>query len=419
MDALGRALRSKNVSLRLEKPFNKSSYQREDPMRRTPSTVSALMMALGATAYFSDIKPSVAQDAACAFPTAASSTMEETAWRLFVAANCPGNGTQVVWENWIEQSSLYPAGAAQAVAANQAPPRLHGSPLARAEMIRTQGLQAALAPSSECNKMGGPPPNVKPGATICEEARLNPEAEAFVRAQKFQARPGQTSAAEHGEDIEFPTPAIEVKVDWIPASDFSPPFTCSDPPSGVRVETVEGQCYAMAGMHISSKLLPRWLWATFEPQSMLTNPLRCITFGPCNDHWGSSPASSEGGPGGFTQQTPGLKSLMLRAKLAPPFFNYRLDGVQADFTNPMYLGNSVIEGENVGMTKNTASCITCHSVSSIENNGTDGITVLAKMNPPVGPQYMPPAGWIARDFVWSLGLACPVPAGTFGLQTCR
>ena len=52
-----------------------------------------------------------AQSSACAFPTAPAATTEETAWRLFVAANCPGSGTKVVWENWIEQSQLYPASA--------------------------------------------------------------------------------------------------------------------------------------------------------------------------------------------------------------------------------------------------------------------------------------------------------------------
>jgi hypothetical protein len=67
------------------------------------------------------------------------------------------------------------------------------------------------------------------------------------------------------------------------------------------------------------------------------------------------------------------------------------------------------------MTKGTASCITCHSVSSIKNDGTDGITVL---NNQVGPKYQVPTGWIARDFAWSLGLACPtVPKGG-GLQNC-
>ncbi len=334
---------------------------------------------------------------------------------MFVAANCPGTGSQVVWESWIEQSELYPAGPA--LAAGQAPPRLQGSPLARALQLRRGLAPAALAPSTECNNMNGPPANVIKNATICEEVHINPEAQAFIVSRKFEMRPGQTVAARRGADFGFPPAALEVKVDWIPASDFNPPFKCSDPPPGVRVETVDGKCYAMAGMHIASKLLNNWLWATFEPQSMVTNPLRCITFGPCYNSWGATPPSSKGGSDGLTQLRPELEKLMKQAHLAPEFLNYRLDGVQTDFTGPWgtatYLGNSVIEGENVGMTINTASCITCHSVSSIKTDGTDGITVLGPG--PTGPQYQPPADWVARDFVWSLGLACP--GGV--LQTCK
>src|SRR6476646_6288077 len=65
---------------------------------------------------------------ACTFPTAVTGSMEQTAWQLFVAANCPTNKNQVVWENWIEQSSFYPAGAKPEALKGK---RLHGSPLAQ------------------------------------------------------------------------------------------------------------------------------------------------------------------------------------------------------------------------------------------------------------------------------------------------
>jgi hypothetical protein len=356
---------------------------------------------------------------ACAFPTAPSATPEETAWKLFVAANCPANAGKVVWENWIEQAQLYPANAGPGAAA--AHKRLHGSPLARIEALRRLGAAKVQAPNTSCNAMNGPPNNVVPGATICEEVHLNPEAVAFIKGAGYQARPGQTKAAQGGVNIQFPKPAIEVKVDWIPGTDFKPGFTCAKPPSGVHVETIDGVCYAMAGIHISSKLLTDWEWATFEPQSMTTNPLRCITFGSCSDAWGATPAVSNGGASGFTSLTPAAKSLIAQARLAPEFANYRLDGAQLKFTTPTgtptYLGNSVIEGENVGMTKNTASCITCHSVSTIKDDGSDGFGVLVKIPPPVGARYKVPAHWIARDFVWSMALACPDPTQP-QLQKC-
>jgi hypothetical protein len=341
--------------------------------------------------------------------------MEETAWRLFVAANCPSGG-QLAWEKWIEQLQLYPASGTAGVAA-AGPRRLHGSPLARVATAREQIIRPnlTLTPTSQCNAMSGPPTNVKPGATICEEVHLNPDAVTFVTSNTYQVRSGQEEAAQKGTNIQFPYSAVEVKVDWIPATDFATPFTCSNPPAGIHVEMIDGVCYAMAGMHVSSKLLNDWLWATFEPQSMLTNPLRCVTFGNCIDPWGSNPAVSNGGASGFTQPTPALRELMTQANLPKEFLNYRLDGVQTAFTTgngqPTYLGNSVIEGENVGMTSNTASCITCHSVSSVKNDGTDGIQNLADQ---VGPQYKMPPNWIARDFVWSMALACPN-----GIQTCQ
>jgi hypothetical protein len=48
---------------------------------------------------------------ACSPPNRITSSIEETAWRLWVAATCPVNQDQypyVVWENWIEQDQLYP-----------------------------------------------------------------------------------------------------------------------------------------------------------------------------------------------------------------------------------------------------------------------------------------------------------------------
>lgn len=347
----------------------------------------------------------------CTFPTTASADPAQTAWQLFVAANCPASpgSKQLVWETWIEQQQLYPSNATLKGAK---PRRLHGSPLFLA-LARKKGLTPQLTPSTECNKMSAPPSNVVPGATVCEEVRINPSARAFITSNGYQVRAGQIKAAVAGKNIQFPTAAVEVKVDWIPATDFKTPFTCTNPPPGVHVELIDGVCYAMAGMHISSKLLPDWIWATFEPQSMLTNPNRCITFGPCNDPFGSVPPTSNGGPTGFTKLSPAVTAMMTAGKLAPEFLNYRMDGVQTTFgttQNPTLLGNSIIEGENVGMTAGTASCITCHSVSSIKKDGTDGIT---EINDQVGPQYQIPPGWIARDFVWSMALACPG-----GIQNC-
>jgi hypothetical protein len=345
-----------------------------------------------------------------------TSSIEEIAWQLWVAATCPVNDNQypfVVWENWIEQDQLYPSDPSQGLkvpnsGAQAATPShlLHGSPLA---LVKNPGL-AKLVPAGElgaadqnCNKAGTPPPN-QPDLVICEEVRENGATEDYIAGNGFWNRNGQTQAALAGDTIQFPPPAIEIKADWIQLTSIG--LKCDDLPLGftdsIHVETINGNCFALAGMHMISKLLDKWIWATFEPQNLTTNPNRCKVLG-CTDPFGSRPVVTHGA---FTKLSAKLANLMTAANLATEWKNYRLDGVQTDYLVPMLLGSSIIEAENAGVPLNQSSCITCHAVSSIKNDGTDGITLL-NSNPVGLPQPLPSNAWIRRDFVWSMLLACP------------
>jgi len=357
----------------------------------------------------------------CTPPTQMAATPEQTAWQLFVAATCPVNSNKypyVVWENWIEQTDLYSGKKLTSQASATAQHRFHGSPLAAARRTRgshqtalTAGKGALQLANQNCNS------KTASGRTICEEVRINPDAQKYIlsTAGGLQLRASQAKLAATGGAIAFTTPSVEIKADWIQY----PAAACQTSAQGVHVEQIGQFCYALAGLHLISKLAPNWIWATFEPQNLTTNPKRCIDLG-CNDPWGSSPAYSQGGATGNTQQTAQLKALMAAARLAPEWFNYRLDGVQTDFTKTgngqiataTLLGNSIIEGDNVGMPLQQSSCITCHSVSSVASNGTDGITLLNAEYNPVGSNQAPPAAsgnckWIQRDFVWSFLLATP------------
>lgn len=355
---------------------------------------------------------------ACSPPTSVASTPEQTAWQLFVAATCPVNTVQypyVTWQTWIEQNQLYGAGGAALAAGER--PRFHMSPLAAllrakadamgkdkkkgkakdAKGAATVHARAALPDiaNQNCNS------NTWSGRTICEEARLNPDAQQYIVANGLATRPGQVKFIEAGNAFKFPAPAVEIKADWIQLG------SCNNPPQGVHVENVGGTCYALGGIHLISKLIDKWIWATFEPQNTTTNPQRCKVLG-CNDPWGSSPATSQGAS---TQQTAALKALMVQANLAPEWANYRLDGVQVDFLDasgkPTRLGNSIIEGDNAGNPQAMAksSCITCHNLSSINAAGDE-------QNPDfiIGAPQPPPSGYALRDFVWSLTLALPPPS---------
>jgi hypothetical protein len=231
--------------------------------------------------------------------------------------------------------------------------------------------------------------------TICEEARLNPEAQSYVTTEKLTTKQGQINFVTAGKTFQFPMPAVEIKADWIQLA------SCSNPPQGVHVENVNNTCYALGGIHLISKLIDKWIWATFEPQNATTNSQRCIVLG-CKDPWGSNPSTSSGAN---TQLTQALADLMTQANLAPEWRNYRLDGVQTDFLNSAgkatLLGNSIIEGDNAGNPQlmKQSSCITCHNLSTINKQGQS-------MGPNfiVGVPTIKP-GFVTRDFVWSLSLA--------------
>ncbi len=355
----------------------------------------------------------------CAAPTQIT-TPEETAWRIWVAATCPVNRKQypfVVWENWLEQDSLYPLDPDEglkvpnALAQNATGPLhlLHASPLTLIKdptlIMTVPGLLGGA--DQNCNTSRTPPPH-QPNLVICEEVRENGAQEDYVAGTHIWDRAGQEKLAAAHANIQFPADAVEIKADWIELSSIG--LDCARLPPGftksVHVETINGHCFALAGMHLISKLLDNWIWATFEPQNFTTNPNRCKALG-CSDPFGSNPAETRGKHTKLTEQ---LKNLMTAANLAPEWRNYRLDGVQVLFTDnltPTLLGNSIIEGENAGVPLTQSSCISCHAASSVKTDGTDGLKFIMNVNPVGIPEPLPSNKWIRRDFVWSLFLACP------------
>ncbi len=343
---------------------------------------------------------------ACIPPRKITGSPAETAWRIWVAATCPVNQNRypyVVWENWLQQPQMYPANPSLGLVVPNAGQTTDGHLLGASPLGVANGLPTD--PDTGCTIASN-------GQIICEEVRENGAVEDYISATGLWNRANQQQVARQQvasgvPQIEFPKAAVEIKADWIKLD------SCDNPPAGVHIERIGAYCYALAGMHLISKLRKNWIWATFEPQNSTTNPNRCVVLG-CNDPWGSKPARTTGAD---TQLTTRLSNLMTRANLAPEFYNYRLDGVQINFVGangkPTLLGNSVIEGENAGVPLNQSSCITCHQVSSVNQDGTDGITLLTSS--PVGrPAPLPSHSWIRRDFVWSLGDAC------FGsaFQTC-
>lgn len=337
------------------------------------------------------------------------------AWTLFLDAMAPTNGSPTV-ESWTEQCQLNPSvigcpsaesmAAAVKVGGNGKARMLHGSP-----MIITQQF-----PGGECSPMtttpieGYPAPsNLARNAMFCEEVYVNPVEADFVKRAGLTTLTGQQAyGSAHGLTINFPGTAqndprididsLEVKLDWAPATSFTnPTFACPDPTNSLYTETIDGLCFALVGIHISAKVMLNWLWATFEPNSNVTNPNRCDPklYGACLDRWGTT-SSQPYGKGQTVEQSPELRKAMAEAHLNPAFNNYFLTGVQTEFVDkngkPTQLGNSFVEfNQEVPPAK--SSCITCHKYAFF-----DGKRPL--QGNPEDHFGIPPPGWP------SIGYAC-------------
>ena len=336
------------------------------------------------------------------------------AWSLFLQAVAPANGS-LTFETWTEQCELNPnvigcpsagsmAAAAKAVG-NGKVRTLHGSPMAPSKKMAGSDCGAMTT-----TPLGGyaPPSNLTANAMYCEEVFVSPVEAAFVKKELSTLVAQQAYGNERNGVINFPGTAqnesridldsLELKVDWVPVTSFSnPTFACPDPTNKLYTETINGTCYALAAIHISSKVMLNWLWATFEPNSNVTNPNRCDPklYNVCFDPWGTT-SSQPYEKGQTVQQSPELRQAMAEAHLNPALSNYFLTGVQSQFVDnygkPIQLGNSFVEF-NQGVQPGKSSCITCHQYANFDGK-----------QPPRGEPEdnfgRPPHGWPA------IGYAC-------------
>ena len=158
----------------------------------------------------------------CSVPTAPASTAEETAWRLFVAINCKNASGQLTWETWQTQACLDNPDDCDTVA------RLHGSvsaklarsPQAADEPKRTGGCEAMTTASAKPPASLVPfiPTNLSVDPVFCEEVTVNGSELAYAKTHGLLTTDGQTAFLKSGKTINFPSAAIEVKADWVPAS---------------------------------------------------------------------------------------------------------------------------------------------------------------------------------------------------------
>jgi len=281
---------------------------------------------------------------------------------------------------------------------------------------------------------------LKPGDNL-EETRRNKVGFDFIVSNNLFKVSGLLQAfnkyANDRQAMSFPADTIEVKANWFPVLNPDDPTKSGIPGySGAiadtgkiyHVNTAGGKQYALVSMHVISKMVPNWTWATFEHQN---NPGRCQFIG-CRDSFGSAQAfippdtiipDSQGSsyqnpannpkPYPACTQTDALAKLFGEADIDPAYKFYCLKGSQTDFTDatgmPVRLGNSITE-ETFDF---QASCMTCHSRAAFGGDGSP--TTIAGFDNITGA----PLGPVHGEWYWSTQIGGPwapaaLPVGVAG-----
>ena len=303
---------------------------------------------------------------------------DQVAWQVFMQANAPTGGPNATFETWASDTDTFimnpnfPAGPTPLV--------LHPPVVAAAGRLALQ-RSGHLLPAL--------PPGILQG--VSEKSRRNKAAFDFIKSKNLYKVSGLKAA--FGTTITFPADAIELKANWIKLGDVPAwsknRVSVADAPKFFHISTAkDGSKFALVAMHIITKQVPNWTWATFENEF---NPGRCDILG-CHDSFGAPgpvPPNKTAGQGyPACNATPELAALFTKAKLDAAFTHYCLKGSQTDFTTDnglaVRLGNSVTEDGFV----NQSSCMTCHGRASFDKTGHDnppGSAGFDSHGAPLGP----------------------------------
>jgi hypothetical protein len=339
-------------------------------------------------------------------PNPAMNNPDMVAWQLFIQVNSRAGGSNAVFETYASDTDTfqptpqYPAGPTPSALH---PPILEA--LARDAALRNGVLLPAL------------PPNPNPNG-VSEETRHNRPTFDFIVQNNLYKVSGLKAA--FGKTLTFPLDSIEVKANWVPVNKI-PSFTknqvtAAQVPQLYHVNAdSNGNKYALVSMHVISKQVPNWTWATFEHRF---NPGRCDIIG-CRDAFGAqipvvAPNPVRGQTYPDCTKSAALSALLAKANIEPAYVNYCLKGSQADFVDntglDIRVGNSVTEDGFVA----TSSCMTCHGRAAFDKDGqdatqTDGF-INVNVNPPIGP-----LGTLLPTWYWNNTGQPPVVEGAPGL----
>jgi hypothetical protein len=346
------------------------------------------------------------------------------AWRLFVALSWPADIKQkkadagkpfgdaapgpVVWETWRNVNNNASDTTFRRNGSDPGPwLQIETSPEKLISDFDDDALQLVLARRFQALSHAPLPAFEETAAKLARnETRVNQSTYEFIRANGLYNLDGQIALYTSGKTaIEFPVMAKEVKAQWRKISD-------AEKHRYHWAKADDGTIYGLTALHIITKDLPNWFWATFE-------------------HIDNKASEGEGGrPGNPGWQ---LKSRDRAACTDPEYDceripsgfglegtkweNYRLRGTQIDFVDSRGRTTLLANSHPEGPFQLTSSCITCHARATI--SAKDRLTVFACITEtpsgeqvPVGNVGIPNSDWFFEsnnavkytqlDFVWSL-----------------
>lgn len=325
-------------------------------------------------------------------------------------SECIGSATPVVWEAWKESSEVY--------LDNGQKPQPWGTPRQVPPEVLEKAKAMGLPPNQPFHNLGliqqvsglvFKSGEDNQGEPIRYELGMNKSTFDYIANGSLYNKNGQEAAAKKCNPasrncIQFNWDAMEIKTSWlwitgnprsteianryVTVNAYYQKTDKSGKPLGYEV----GQA-AMTGMHITSKALPDWLWATFENVYNATY----------------TPATIENAiPDRVKQANAEYQKLLQGTKYA----NYELVGTQVNFTDPELLANSQIETHF----QKKSSCITCHAIAAVSklptgpfylsfvDNRAGNLTYYTgELTPELAQQMR--TNFVPLDYVWSLRLA--------------
>jgi len=312
---------------------------------------------------------------------------DQFAWQLFIQVNSRTANASALFEtfatneNTFRPNPTYPSGPT--------PPTMR-----RAILLR-EVMNLSVSPFRRTiNEASG------------EEVRRNRTSFDFIVQHNLYKKSGLKAA--FGSSISFPVGSIELKMMWLPI-DQIPGVPQQDAPTLFHiVQTPSNGPWALLSMHIISKAVPNWTWATFEHK---LNQGRCDVLG-CKDAFGAQTPYVP--PNAQAEETypdcaksPALIRLLAEANIEEVFANYCLKGSQVDFTDntglATRLGNSLMEGSILA----SSSCMTCHASASFSQDGVNRSSGIVNGVGPLGP--------IQPNWYWIISAGPPIFQGQPGL----